>query len=190
LFPSAKTQLLINDVSITRKIPQAIRFAAGLGPIQKYLKTRNMWTDQILKEVYWEAHGNSHSYHQSQRCYLVKLCNRHLPNSKTLHRRNMKYSPIFCGCQDNTEDQHHYLQYAAPSCITWRLTMLTKVCTQLSRPTTNQQLQQPNLDCIDKALSGRAIMPNVPFQNAMESQFGIGWLGMMYGYYFLSVTLY
>jgi hypothetical protein len=183
LFPSAKAQLLIDDVSITCKIPQAIQFAAGLGPIQKYLKTRNTWTDQILKEVDWEAHGNSHSYHQSQHCFLVKLCHHHLPLGKPLHRRNTKYSPICPGCQDNTKDQHHFLQCAAPSRIMWWLTMLTKVHTQLSRMHMNAHLQETIIDCIDKALSGRAVTPNGPFQSAMESQSQIGWLGMMRVYW-------
>jgi hypothetical protein len=183
LFPSAKAQLLINDVSITRKIPQSIRFAAGLGPIKKYLKTCNTWTDQILDKVDWEAHGNSRSSHRSHRCYLVKLCHRHLPLGKTLHRRNGKYSPICPGCREHIEDQHHYLQCTAPSRIQWRVKMFTQVRTQLQRNRTNEHLQETIIDCLDKALSGRAIIPTGPFSSAIESQARIGWLGLLRGYW-------
>jgi hypothetical protein len=40
LFPSAKAQFLIEDVSVTRKIPQSIRYAAGSKPIRTYLIRR------------------------------------------------------------------------------------------------------------------------------------------------------
>jgi hypothetical protein len=91
LFPSAKAQLLINEKTITRKLPQAIRFAAGSIGIRAYLRERNEWTEPILDSVNWEAHGAGHSHHRPQRCYLIKLCHRHLPLGQKLHRRNAKY---------------------------------------------------------------------------------------------------
>jgi hypothetical protein len=98
LFPSAKAQLIINDAPVTRKIPQAIRLTDGSIEIRKYLLERNLWTEHILGNIYWEAHGASHSYHRPQQCYLIKLCHHHLPIGQTLHRRNDKYSPTCPGC--------------------------------------------------------------------------------------------
>jgi hypothetical protein len=64
LFPSAHAQLIIGNSSVTCKLPQAIRFAAGSIKIRKYLMQRNNWTIQTPDNVNLEAHGASHSYHQ------------------------------------------------------------------------------------------------------------------------------
>jgi hypothetical protein len=39
LFPSAKCQLLLNRGTVSRKLPKALCFHAGVGPLQTYLKT-------------------------------------------------------------------------------------------------------------------------------------------------------
>ncbi len=183
LFPTAKAQLLIKDVSVTRKIPQSIRFAAGSGPIQAYLMERNKWTRQTLDTIHWEAHGASHSHHRSQRCYLIKLCHRHIPIGQTLNRRNRKYSPICPGCRVEPEDQHHYLLCNAPSRISWRIDVLANLRRQLRHTRTNEHLNETIIDCIDKALAGRAIPLTGPFQSTLKSQARIGWLGLLRGYW-------
>jgi hypothetical protein len=95
LFPTAKAQLIIKGASVTRKIPQAIRFAAGSILIRKYLVERNAaWTTSIFDDIHWDAHGDSHSHHRSHRCYLVKLCHRHLPLGVKLHRRAINIHPF------------------------------------------------------------------------------------------------
>jgi hypothetical protein len=58
--------------TVTRKIPQAIRYEAGSVGIRQYLMQRNTWTEPILDSIIWDAHGAGHSYHQPQRCYLIK----------------------------------------------------------------------------------------------------------------------
>jgi hypothetical protein len=87
LFPSAKAQLIIQDASVTRKIPQAIRYAAGFSAMRTYLLERNAWRASTFEDIHWDAHGASHSYHRPDRCYLVKLCHRHLALGVKLHRR-------------------------------------------------------------------------------------------------------
>ena len=64
LFPSAKAQLIIKGASVTRQLPQAIRFAAGSIGIRQYLMERNGWSEDTLDEVHWEAHGACHSSHR------------------------------------------------------------------------------------------------------------------------------
>jgi hypothetical protein len=183
LFPSAKCQLIINNKSITRKIPQAIRYEQGSIEIRKYLRQRNTWTAQVLDEIDWDAHGSAHSHHRSQRCYLIKLCHRHLAVGKTLHRRNKKYSPTCPGCRINVETQHHYLQCQAPSRITWRLSLLGTLRQQLTALRTDTNLQELILHCIDCALAGRAVATTGPFSAALQSQARIGWLAMLRGYW-------
>jgi hypothetical protein len=183
LFSSAKVQFLIKDVSVTRKIPQAIRFAAGSDPIKEYLMERNVWTAQTLSKIDWDAHDASHSYHRSQRCYLVKLCHRHLPLGHTLHRRNTKYSPTCPGCQEAPEIQNHFFQCTALSRIEWRISLLTNIRTQLKRTRTNDHLQATIVDCIDKAILGCAIPITEPFQTTLESHARISWLGLLRGYW-------
>ena len=74
LFPSAKCKLIINGKSITRKIPQAVRYQAGAGPMKTYLLERNNWCEETFTDINWEAHGKAHSHHRTQQNYLIKLC--------------------------------------------------------------------------------------------------------------------
>jgi hypothetical protein len=69
LFPSAKCQLIVNNKSVTQRIPQALRYKAGSTEIRKYLMHQNTWTEQTLDDVNWDAHGAGHSYHRPHRCY-------------------------------------------------------------------------------------------------------------------------
>jgi hypothetical protein len=115
LFPTAKVQLIIREASVTRQIPQAIRFAAGGTDIQEYLMERNAWTQRTFEDIHWEAHGAGHSHHRPQRCYLVKMCHQHLPLGETLHHRVAKYSPLCPGCREEPKSQNHYLQCSAIS---------------------------------------------------------------------------
>jgi hypothetical protein len=120
LFPSAKVQLIIKDVSITRKIPMVIRSAAGSLGIRTYLQERNTWSEATLNNVHWDTHGASHSYHRPHRCYLVKLCHRHLPLGQTLDRRDNKYPSTCPGYRIDPETQSHHIQCKAPSRMLWR----------------------------------------------------------------------
>jgi hypothetical protein len=174
--------MIINDDSVTRKLPQAIRFEAGSIIIRPYLMERNAWTEPTLDSINWDAHGAGHCYHQPYRCYLVKLCHIHLPMGKLLHRQDPKYSPTCPGCRDATEDQDHYLQCAAPSCIKWRIALITALRKQLVWLKTDKQLQETILNVIGNTLTDRAIPLTGPFQAALEAQSHIGWLGMLRGY--------
>jgi hypothetical protein len=113
----------------------------------------------------------------------VKLCHRHLPIGQTLHRRDPKYSPTCPGCREQGEDQHHYLQCAAPSRIEWRISLLSELKKQMIRLQTDEHLQATILDVIDRALATRAIPIHGPFRAALEAQEKIGWLAMLRGYW-------
>jgi hypothetical protein len=165
LFPTAKAQLIMKGASVTRKIPQAIRFAAGSILIQKYLVERNAaWTTNILNDIHWDAHGDSHSHHRSHRCYLVKLCHRHLPLGVKLHRRAIKYSPLCPGCREEPETHHHYIQCPAASRIQWRIGLLTILRQQMIKTSTNGELQDTIINCLDNAMANCPIhTPTAPF---------------------------
>jgi hypothetical protein len=94
---------------------------------------------------------------------------------ETSRRRDAQLDPYTSRMQ--------YLQCTAPSRITWRIALLSKLRNQLSRTRTNEHLQEYIIDCIDKALSGRTITTTGPFQSALESQARIGWLGLIRGYW-------
>ena len=85
LFPMAKCQLILNEKSVTRKIPQTIRFEAGSIGIRIYLQTQNLWSEATLDTIHWDAHGAGHACHRPHRSFLVKMCHRHLPLGTTLH---------------------------------------------------------------------------------------------------------
>jgi hypothetical protein len=166
LFLSVKAQLIINDDSVTRKLPLAIHYAAGSILIRPYLMNIVAWTEQTLDSINWDAHGAGHLYHQPYRCYLVKLCHWHLPIGKLLHRQDTKYSPTCPGCRDATEDQDHYLQCEAPSRIKWRISLITALHKQLAWFKMDGQFQEMILKVIDNTLADRVIPMMGPFQAA------------------------
>jgi hypothetical protein len=51
LFPTAKCQLILAGKSITRKIPQAIRYQGGVNNIQTYLMERNQWSKETFHKI-------------------------------------------------------------------------------------------------------------------------------------------
>jgi hypothetical protein len=139
--------------------------------------------EKTLDDVNWEAHGASHSFHRPQKCYLVKLCHRHLPIGQTLNRRDKKYSPTCPGCRIDPETQLHYIQCKAPSRIEWRLKLLTALRKQMEVLQTNPNLQECIINCIDAALSNRAILISGPFTKALTAQSEIGWVSMLRGHW-------
>jgi hypothetical protein len=184
LFPSAKCQLILDGASVTRKLPQAIRFQAGAAPMREYLMKRNHWDRATLDSISWEAHGASHSYHRGQRVFLIKLCHRHLALGKKLHRRDSKYPATCPGCGDNALESHdHFIGCSAQSRITWRTELLSATRQHLDQTKTDSNLTESILNALDRALAGRPISVGGPFQQALRAQERIGWRSMLQGYW-------
>jgi hypothetical protein len=184
LFPTAKCQLLLAGKSITRKIPQAIRYQAGLENIQTYLMERNKWNQATFHEIAWEAHGKAHAHHRTHQNYLIKLCHPYLPTGRTLHRRNRKYPSRWCpGCNATDETHEHYIGCDAASRIKWRLELLAAIKKQMTVTKTPELLQDLLIDVLDRALAGRPISVSGPCESILCSQERIGWHAMLHGYW-------
>jgi hypothetical protein len=70
LFPSAKYQLLLQGATVHRKLPNAIQYQADIGPLHKYLREPNSWSQETLETIHWwTAHGSAHSHHRAQQCF-------------------------------------------------------------------------------------------------------------------------
>jgi hypothetical protein len=110
LFPSGKCQLIINKKLVTQKIPQSIQFEAGSIEIHSYIMQQNLWNKQTVDNINWDAHRASYSYHFPQQCYLVRLCQGHLPLGQTLYCCKDKYPATCPGCGIEPKTQDHYLQ--------------------------------------------------------------------------------
>lgn len=185
LFPSAKAQLIIKGKSVTRKLPFAIRYEAGSIGIRTYLKDRNSWTERTLDDIHWDSHGSSHSFHRPQRCFLIKLCHRHLPLGQTLHRRDSKYPSTCPGCREELETQAHFLKCNGDSRIAWRVKLLTELRQQMTKLHTASNLQEAILSCLDNSLAGRTNPTRGSFGTALLAQAHIGWTAMFRGYWSL-----
>jgi hypothetical protein len=53
----------------------------------------------------------------------------------------------------------------------------------MTQTNTNEHLQEIIINCLDRAMAGRAIPLTGPFQQALESQARIGWMSMLRGYW-------
>ena len=183
LFPTAICQLIVGGASVTRKIPQAIRFQAGFQNIRTYLLERNRWSPATFEEIDWTSHGAAHSHHRDQRCYLLKLYHRHLPLGQTIHRRDKKYPARCPGCIHPTETHDHYIGCSAPSRIRWRIQLLAAIKQQTQLTNTADELEATLIDTIDRALAGRPISVSGKFATLLRSQEKIGWRAMLHGYW-------
>ncbi len=73
LFPTAKVQPIIQEASVTRRIPQAIRFAAGMKDMEEYCWTvthglNKHLTTSIGKRTERATHITAHNAATSLRC--------------------------------------------------------------------------------------------------------------------------
>jgi hypothetical protein len=183
LFLSAKCQLLLNGDSVTRKLPQAIRFQAGASPMRAYLMKHNHWDLTTLDSISWEAHGASHSYHCGQRVTLIKLCHHHLVLGKKLHRCDGKYPATCPGCNDSLESHDHFIGCTTPSHIKWHTNLLSATKQHLDCTKTEGNLMEAILNVMDRAIAGQPISVGGPFQSALRAQEQIGWRSMLQGYW-------
>jgi hypothetical protein len=183
LFPSAKCQLLLGGETVTRKVPNAIRFQAGAGPIRKYLMKRNQWCETTLDSIDWMAHGAAHSYHRTHQSFLIKLCHRHLPLGRTLHRRDNKYPATCPVCGDETETHDHFVGCKGTTRIKWRTDTLTAIRKQMEKTKTDTNLSEAIINVMDRAMAGRPISVHGPFEMALRAQERIGWRGMFQGHW-------
>jgi hypothetical protein len=87
------------------------------------------------------------------------------------------------GCREDQETHQHYIQCGAPTRIQWRISLLANLCQQLTKLSTNDQLKETIIDCIDRAMAGRHINTHGPCRQALEAQQHIGWLHMLQGYW-------
>ena len=183
LFPSAKCQLVIDGNTISRKIPHAIRFHAGAGPLRIYLMQRNNWTEAVLDSIDWQAHGTAHSHHRKHQGFLVKFCHRHLPLGKHLHRRNEKYPSVCPGCREATENHDHFIGCGATARILWRAGLLSTIRRQLETSGTHPNLTEAIVNVLDRAIAGRPISITGPYERSLRAQEKIGWRSMLQGYW-------
>jgi hypothetical protein len=69
--------------------------------------------------------------------------------------------------------------------MTWRISLLGTLRRQLEALSTDPNLQESILRCIDSALADRTIEMTGPFSMALVAQARIGWLAMLHGYWTL-----
>jgi hypothetical protein len=182
LFPSAKCQLLINDNTVSHKLPNAIQYQAGIGPLKTYLKARNNWSDETLESISWTAHGSAHLYHQAHHSFFLKFCHRHLPLGKTLHHRDGKYPARCPGCHSKLESHDHFLGCQAPARIKWRTALITNISRELDKTKTDTNLKEAIINVLDQALAGRPVLVNGPFETPLRAQERIGLRSLFQGY--------
>ncbi len=144
---------------------------------------RNQWDCDTLKSVNWQAQGAAHSNLRERRNFLIKLCHRHLPIGKCLHRRDSKYPPTCPGCCTEIENHDHFIGCNEQSRIKWRTEILTAIRTQLKKTKTNTKLEETIVHVIDRAMAGRPISVHGTFTEALRAQERIGWRSLLQGHW-------
>jgi hypothetical protein len=65
--------------------------------------------------------------------------------------------------------------------IKWQIALLSTLRKQMEKTNTDEYLQEAILDCINSTLADRAVNMQGPFQQVLESQEQIHWVGMLCG---------
>ena len=124
--------------TITAHYASALRHLATYLPLWKVLQTKHKWTDVVMKQINWKAHGATLKKQISRKTHLVKALHGCLPTNTFLHKRG-EYSRRLCPvCKEYAEDRDHIMQCEHPSRADWKestMQVLTTLCKKLgTRP--------------------------------------------------------
>ena len=124
--------------TITAHYASALRHLATYRPLWKVLQTKHKWTDTVMRQINWKAHGTMMKKQIARKTHLVKALHGFLPTNKFLHKRG-EYSRRLCpACRACVEDRDHVMQCEHTSRTEWKETtiqVVSKLCKKLgTRP--------------------------------------------------------
>ena len=123
----------------TAHYDSALRHRATYKPLWKALKEKNKWSDTIMHQINWKAHGASLRHHLPRKSLFIKACHGFLATNRFLHRRDPNPDRRLCPlCKQCDEDRNHIMKCTHSSRGEWRekaLQELKQTCEKLgTRP--------------------------------------------------------
>jgi hypothetical protein len=176
-------QVDIQESTVTRRLPTAMRESATFPVLIKYLKVRSNWDEATYTSICWPAFSSARFTSVGPR-FVPQFCHRHLPVGVKANRNDSKYSRYCPACDEPYETDEHFLLCKAPTRIAWRIKFLAALeREELLRLHTADSLIQFLKTAIDRILSGRIVSSIGTFSTIATSQNLIGWMAFLHGYW-------
>ena len=135
----ARTEVLLTDTagvhlvtphgSMTKNYDAVMRYQATKPGLSKYIQERYDWSERVMENVNWSAHGSSLRKQLLRKTHYTKLVHGILPTCKNVHRRDplRNKCPL---CQDAVEDWRHIVTCDHTSRAEWRTQLPISVATK------------------------------------------------------------
>ena len=126
LTDTAGVHLVTPHGSMTKNYEAVMRYQATKPGLAKYIQDRYAWSDRVMKNVNWVAHGTILRKQFKRKSHYTKLVHGILPTGKQVHRRDpiRNKCPL---CRDAVEDWQHILKCPHERRDKWRQDMLVAV---------------------------------------------------------------
>jgi exonuclease III len=187
LLPSAKVQLSLGGVTVTRKLSATIRRQHGLGLMKFYMNDRFLWSNSTIESVNWDAFSRAFRARQKFRIFTFKLCFWHLPTGKIIHRRSPQYDPKCPACGHASECNDHLFQCPATSRRRWQSSFLSSTRQRAEACNTDPKLVHILLAgfraYFDATLPPASEFLEYPraFRKLVKAQSAVGWGHLLRG---------
>jgi exonuclease III len=147
LTDTAGVHLVTPKGYMTKNYEAAMRYQATHPGLSKHIQERYQWSDRVMQNVNWSAHGSSLRKQLKRKTHYTKLVHGILPTCKNVYRRDFVRNkcPL---CRDTVEDWEHILKCKHPSRQEWRRGFLTQLETKCKSVKTRPQLERILCDAI------------------------------------------
>ena len=126
MTPSVGVHLVTAHGTITAKLGGGVRKRSTGPGLIAYLKQKNQWSDRVLDNVNWEAHGKALMSSQMKRIHLTKFLHDALPT--LAHENKIDGTNRRCkACGHAEETTDHVVRCDAPARTAWRKEWLNRI---------------------------------------------------------------
>ena len=120
MLPNAGARVESSRGTITRKLPQTIRYNNGARALMKRMREKYDWTDQVADDIDWETHQALIRRHPKRSVQVVKLVHDIIPTNV----RRKKYGQVRHSecplCHLHPETTHHIMRCQHGTRKKWR----------------------------------------------------------------------
>ena len=152
---------------------KTIEHRANEFPMHKYLKEKNLWDEQTLRSVDWDAFKLARkNYPVNGTRFVTKMCCQWLATGHNLKKQSA--ADGFCIHCKVDETQSHI--FRCPARSKWRARFITNLGRHLKKTRTNPTVRDGLMEGIDSWLTQRKNVHPLKYQE------DIGWEQFLYGF--------
>ena len=193
LLPASKCSLEINKISFQAHYTRAIRHAASVPKLHKYLRRKFQWSKQIISSIDWDTFQLAANNYSTTDNHLLKLVYDQLPT----RQHKAKFEPwVSTNCHycDQEESFQHLLVCDNPISSHFRKQLILDINTTLTKSKAPQGFITAITTALQDWFQDKPILRNAPtitrMHRAIHSQSKIGWKFFLKGFLSTEWTTY